>query len=137
MTPHYPEIWALLQKANHFEKNASADSALDQASACSGIYETFMKRASVYGTDGSPTEDAVGAISFAYALNNTALSLGEKVAAYDNAASALEQLGAVVFLDTTLKQASVNMTGEQLESTQRMQLLGREYGIELLRGLVG
>lgn len=135
MTAEYPRMWALLQKADRFEKTASEDQGQHLAAACSQIYDAFLTKAAAYTRDFSPRGVALGAISFAADLNDTAVSTGNKVAS--DVADALEQLGAVAFLDETLKQASVGMPADQAASTNTLRLLGREYGVELLRGLVG
>ena len=140
MTPHYPEIWRLLQATTRFEKYASesADAAVDLASTCSRAYDAFLEKASgAYASDLSPAAEALRASSFAEDLYEASKVAGEKVASETVADDAIEKLAAVVYVDTVLKTAAAGMTGESYAQTQHLRLLGREYGVELLKTLVG
>ena len=140
MTPHYPEIWRLLQTAGRFEKYASEslDAQHELAGTCSGIYDQFMSKAAEYAPGHSPAGAALQAGRFGAALYATAVSVnGEKVASADVAVTAIEQLATAAFLDVHLKTAADKMSGEEREATQTVRLLGREYAVDLLRSLVG
>ena len=140
MTPHYPEMWRLLQTAGRFEKHASEslDAQHQLAGTCSSIYDTFMSKAAEYAPGISPADSALQAGRFGAALYATALSVNrEKVAGVDVAATALEQLATTAYLDATLKTAAEKMSGDDREAAQTVRLLGREYAVDLLRSLVG
>lgn len=138
MTTDYPAIWAAVQRASRFEKYASEGGALtDLAAACNDAYELFATKSAAYGRTDSPEDAARCAISFGLDLYNTARGMGEKVASEQAAGSTLEHLGAVALVDATLKHAAESMQGSERAATERLRLLGREYGVELLRNLVG
>lgn len=140
MTPHYPAIWKALQAVGRFEKYASesADATVDLARTCSAVFDQFLtKAASSYESDGTAGGEALRAATFAEALYDSHRAVSDKTASVDTADEAIEKLAAVVYVDTVLKAASDNMSGEQLSQTHHLRLLGREYGVELLKNLVG
>jgi hypothetical protein len=140
MSAHYAEMWRLLQATERFEKYASESelAAGDLASTCSRTFETFLeKAASEYDSDGTPAGVALQACSFAEDLYAASQSLSEKTASEADADHALEQLATVAYVDSVLKTASESMTGEDYANTQHLRLLGREYGVQLLKTLVG
>lgn len=139
MTPHYTEMLRALTRTTRFEKHASlgGDAARDHAVSCSEAYELFTQKAASYGGEPTASGAALRAAQFAADLYETSASVGVKVASENDALAAIEQLSAVAYLDASLKVAAEHLSESDLAATQQLQLLGREYGVELLRGLVG
>lgn len=139
MTPHYPHIWAQLRRVGRFEKYAadSSEAQADLATVADEVFSDFMAKAASYGDGETPEALALKAASFAVDLYDSASATGVKVAGEDVALGNIEQLATVAYLDGVLKAASENLSGADLDEAQRVRLLGREYGIELLRNLVG
>lgn len=140
MTRHYPEIWRALQPLTRLEKYASEspESASQLARTCAEVFDLFLEKAAgEYSSDGTPAGAALLAATFAEELYDTKRALGEKVASEDAVDLALEQLATVAYVDAALKTAADGMSGEEYAQTQHLRLLGREYGVELLKNLVG
>lgn len=140
MTPHYPAIWAALQRANRFEKYAaeSSEASVDLATTCYEVFGEFLEKAATeYQSDGTPGGDALRAASFAEDLRNTGARIGEKVAAEEATDDILEKLAAVVYTDSLLESASEKLSGVAKDEAYQLRMLGREYGVSLLRNLVG
>lgn len=139
MTPHYPYVWAQIQRATRFDKYASegADAAVDLARVASEVFEDVLLKSASYGASDTPHHVAANMAAFAVDLFDSARATGAKTASENDATDAIEQLATVAYLDTMLKSASANLSGEALDTAYRAQLLGREYGVELLRSLVG
>lgn len=139
MTPHYPHIWAQVQRATRFDKYASesVDASADAARVASEVFEDVLSKAASYGASDTPQHVAANVAALAVDLFDSARATGAKTASEADATDSIEQLATVAYLDTLLKTASANLTGDALDTAVRARLLGREYGVELLRGLVG
>lgn len=139
MTRHYPLIWRELQTLTRFDKYASESSEASGAltEAAFNAYALFSEKSAEYGDVATPEGAAKAAASFAVDLYNTAGSLGEKRAELNDASDTISQIATVAYLDAMLKTASDGMSGDAQATTDVVRLLGREYGAELLKSLVG
>lgn len=140
MTPYYPAIWAQLQRADRFDKYAaeSREAGFALADTCDDVYAFVMeKAAATYASDGTPAGEALRAATFVEDLVRSARVTGQKTASDADVGTALEQLATVAYVDTVLKTAAETATGDKLAEINNIRLLGREYGVELLRNLVG
>lgn len=139
MNPHYAEIWKDLQAYSALEKTASLGdeelarwAAAKEADHCDCVFEKVKKRAAPDG--GTKEEVAAKVASFAASLRSTHVTLGEKVASDGQAH--LENLKVAAFVDEVLTaQLKVASESERAEIRQ-VQLLGREYAVHLMRGLL-
>jgi hypothetical protein len=139
VTTHYPEIWAALQRLDETEKTASvsSDASRFHADRASMVFDLFMSKAASYNDVATAAGAAKAAAAFGFDLVDSARATNTKVAAEDLAGRSLEKLATVAFLDRVLEDAMAKTAGDESEKIAYMRLMGREFGIEILRSLVG
>ena len=143
---HYVTFWKNLQVVAGLEKLAASDD--DQvaqraqpllARACDELFET-VKQAAAEVThsllhDGPPAKEAQLArvlLDYREAHRIT----GEKFAAApEETAELFQKLVTASFVDATLEEQLEKLSGEEYEKARNVQLLGREYAVNLMRGL--
>jgi hypothetical protein len=61
---------------------------------------------------------------------------GEKMAAApEDTAALLQKLATAEYVDDLLEEQLEKLSGEEYDAARRVQLLGREYAVNLMRGL--
>ena len=139
MTHLYPHVWAQVQRVSRFDKYASEsdEAQADLARVSHEVFGDFIVKSSAYGETSTPHHVAANAAAFAVDLYDSARATGVKVASENEATSSVEQLATVAYLDEVLKTACEKLSGDSLDTALRARYLGREYGVELLKTLVG
>ena len=130
----YVEFWKDLQLVAGLEKLAGHDDAstaqqaqVALAGTCNALF-TRVKRA---------TESAAPVASTLLAMQDAHRATGEKVAASpETQAEFLEKLATAVYVDDVLSEQLTKLSGEASDRVREVQLLGREYAVQLMRGLL-
>lgn len=128
---HYVTFWTKLQTVAGLEKLATnADLTIAErgqellAAACDDIF-TSVKNAS-----GAVLPEMM---TFRSAHRTT----GEKIAASPEvAASLLQKLAVAEYVDNLLDSQLEKLSGDAYDEARAVQLLGREYAVHLMRGLL-
>ena len=144
MNPFYVPVWSALDGVARLEKVAHATEGRDAAECqfklaaeCSRLYDFVRGQAVSANPRGSdPAGVALSVTKFAAALAFTKHCLGEKTAAVDDIRDILLKLATAAFVDTVLEGANASLTGVEKVAGLRVQLLGREYAVELMRELL-
>lgn len=130
----YPTFYRELAYITAMEKLAMSeeDTVRDEAqtllaSSCNNLFNALQKEASV-------SSKSIPAVVMS--LRETHKSTGEKVAsAPEQTAELLQKLATAVYVDGVLCD-QLNKTAQEPDNSTRMvQLLGREYAVNLIRGL--
>ena len=138
----YSEILTELRVGQGLEKLAScsddelAQSAVvKQAELCDALYVQMLKLASDTPCDLPRKEAAVlRMVRFAEDLRETHEAVGEKLAAAPEVVvDHLRKLATAVYLDQVLTE---QLEKQANDATRMVQLLGREYCVHLMRGLL-
>lgn len=143
MTPYYSEICARLEAIDRVEKVAreldgedAQLGAAGQASACDALFERVASLAGGF----SLSKDilAVKVAEFAGALRESHVSAGQKTASTnEEAAQILTKLATAVYVDRILDdRLRQKIANEDWLETRYAQLLGREYAVELMKGIL-
>ncbi len=145
MNPVYPEVIRDLLIASAFDKlaveasdkvmSAAAQQALSES--CDSLYTRIRNKAASYVETGLDPKEASAAavVRLTLELRDTRESTGEKLASDDNEVADLAgKLVTAVYLDELFTEELVKQASPV---TRQQQLLGREYIIELVRGLLG
>jgi len=131
---HYVTFWKNLQVVAGLEKLAASDdeqvAARAQpllAQACDEMFETVKQAAADRGI---PLATAL--LNYRDAHRGT----GEKFAAApEETAELFQKFVTAAFVDDTLDAQLDKLAGDEYDATRRVQLLGREYAVNLMRGL--
>jgi hypothetical protein len=127
----YPSFWFKLQALARLEKLASSDDSLVSATtqealalACDDMF-SGVKKAS-----GS----VVPAI---FKMRDAHRITGEKIASSPEVtAELLQKLAVAEYVDEILVGQLEKLSGEEYDAARAVQLLGREYAVQLMRGLL-
>jgi hypothetical protein len=127
----YPTFWFKLQALERLEKLAGSDDrtvASDAqtalALACDDVF-SCVKRASN------------SVIPTILQMREAHRSTGEKLAtSVEQEAELLKKLATAEYVDTVLQGQLEKLSGAEYESTRAVQMLGREYAVQLMRGLL-
>ena len=127
---HYVTFWKNLQVVAGLEKLATSDDAKTAADSqvllAQRCDETFklLKHAGENITQPLMT------------LRDSARVTGEKLAAApEETAELFQKLVTAAFVDDTLEAQLEKLSGDEYDAARRVQLLGREYAVNLMRGL--
>lgn len=145
MNTAYPDVIRDLLTAAALDKialetgDAAMSAAAQQALAesCDGLYTKIRDKAASYIEAGGDAKEAAAAavVRFTLELRDTRESTGEKLASDNSQAADLAgKLVTAVYLDELF---SAEMAKHASSETRQKQLLGREYIVELVRGLLG
>jgi hypothetical protein len=130
----YSTLWQNLQTVAGLEKLAAGNDRLVSqqaqvvlAGTCDDIFGQLTKTAS------SPEKLA----SEVMAMRDAHRITGEKLAASPVVtAEYLQKLAVATYVDGILTGQLEKLSGEEYDAARSVQLLGREYGVTLLRGLL-
>lgn len=128
---HYPTFWFKLQALERLEKLASsedrtvaADAQAALALACDDVF-SCVKQAS---NSVLPT---------ILEMRDAHRITGEKLAASaEQQADLLKKLATAEYVDGVLQGQLEKLSGAEYDATRAVQMLGREYAIQLMRGLL-
>lgn len=127
---HYPTFWKTLQTVAGLEKLAASDDLAVAgeaqqllATTCDELFVTIK---------GASENIATPLLE----LRDSARSIGEKVAS-DAAVVGefMQKLATAAFVDQVLTAQLEKLSGDEYDAARRVQLLGREYAVNLMRGL--
>jgi len=126
----YVTVWKKLQVVAGLEKLSSSEdlglahSAQESlAAACDDVF-TYVKNSS-----GDLLQEMM-------ALRGEHRVTGEKLAASpDVTAELLQKLATAEYVDDMLDEQLEKLSGEEYDAARAVQLLGREYAVNLMRGL--
>jgi hypothetical protein len=127
---HYLTFWKGMRFVEGLEKLADSDDAsvsqsaqADLAAACDDIFSS-MKVAS-------------SALSAVMSFRESHQRTGEKLAAApETTAELLQKLATAEYVDTLLEEQLTKVSGDEYPAVRAVQLLGREYAVQLMRGLL-
>jgi len=127
---HYVTFWSKMQTVAGLEKLAASDNLVTSqqgqellAAACDDVF-TLVKNAS-----GEVLPQMM-------AMRDAHRRLGEKEAsAPDITAVLLQKLAVAEYVDDLLEEQLEKLSGDEYDAARRVQLLGREYAVNLMRGL--
>lgn len=127
---HYPSFWFKLQALERLEKLAHVD---DQSVASEAQEALALACDDMY----SSVKTASGSILPAvFKMRESHRITGEKLAASpDTVAELLQKLATAEYVDEMLSGQLEKLSGEEYDATRAVQLLGREYAVQLMRGL--
>jgi ABC-type cobalamin transport system ATPase subunit len=127
---HYPSFWFKLQALERLEKLAHVD---DQAVAAEAQEALALACDDMY----SSVKQASGAIlPTVFKMRESHRITGEKLAASpDTVAELLQKLATAEYVDEMLAGQLEKLSGEEYDAARAVQLLGREYAVQLMRGL--
>jgi len=136
---HYVTFWKNLQVVAGLEKLASGgDELVSQqaqpllAGACDEIFSGMKKAASELLKDASPVQMT----QLLFSMRDSHRVTGEKFAAApEETAELFQKLVTAAFVDDTLEAQLEKLSGDEYDAARRVQLLGREYAVNLMRGL--
>jgi len=126
---HYPTFWFKLQALERLEKLASSDDlsvSVDAqqalALACDDMYSSVKKAGAV--------------LSAIFKMRDSHRITGEKLAASPEVtADFVQKLATAEYVDGVLSAQLEKLSGEEYDAARKVQLLGREYAVNLMRGL--
>lgn len=129
---NYPALLKSLKAYSAMEKLAGLENPHEARQAqilSAGISDdlfTAVKSASKNGD----------VVAYVLAARGQHRSLGEKTAASEEqTAELLHKLAAAVYVDGVLSAQLEKLAGAEYDATRSVQLLGREYAVNLMRGL--
>jgi hypothetical protein len=131
---HYVTFWKNLQVVAGLEKLAlSVDAQTSEqaqpllAGACDELFETVKQAAADRG------EHLTSAL---WGYREAHRTTGEKfAAAAEETAELLQKLATATYVDEVLDAKLEKLSGDEYDAARRVQLLGREYAVNLMRGL--
>lgn len=127
----YPTFWKDLQTVAGLEKLAESSNE-EIAREAQGLLAMNCDRLFTSVKHGS-----ANIASPMMALRDAHRITGEKLAASPEVvATLLQKLATASFVDTQLTVQMSKLAGEELESARSVQLLGREYAVHLMRGIL-
>jgi len=127
---YYPTFWKSLQTVAGLEKLAASDDTVVAKEA----QELLAKTCDVVFTT---VKTASGVVPEVIRLRETHCRLGEKVAvAPELAAELVRQLKIAEYVDNVLDVQLTKLAGDEYAAAREVQLLGREYAVSLMRGLL-
>jgi hypothetical protein len=129
---HYVTFWKNLRVVAGLEKLASSDEPNISRPAqvllgnmCDYLFGEVKKAG-----------DATKVTEYMFALRNAHRDTGEKhAAAPEETAGIIQKLAAAVFVDEILSEQLEKLSGDEYYRARDVQLLGREYAVNLMRGL--
>jgi argininosuccinate lyase len=127
---HYVTFWKGLQFVAGLEKLAASDDVTLSQAAQRQLAATCDDLFSSTKTAGSLVSQM---LSFRTAHQVT----GEKLAASPDAtADLLQKLATAEYVDGVLEESFSKLSGDEYAAARAVQLLGREYAVQLMRGLL-
>jgi len=151
VNPLYAHVWKTLRHTDNLEKvageiDASTSAAVQvrHSEMCDGLFRRLKRASEALGFPGGLRGKEASAAKVACLLldiRNTHTALGEKVAASpDTVADLATKLTTAAFVDDVLteqlEKAAAADDYEGLVHLRGIQLLGREYAVSLMRGLL-
>jgi len=127
---HYPTFWKQLQDVAGLEKLAQNDDPNVARSAQLLLGETCDLVFSAVKVSSSSVIQAIED------LRHDHRATGDKFAASEEAtADLMHKLACATLVDNVLETQLEKLSGEEYERARNVQLLGREYAVNLMRGL--
>jgi len=127
---HYVKFWTKLQTVAGLEKLASSENLTtaqrSQALLSATCDDVF---AAVKAASGDVLPEVMS-------LRVAHRSTGEKMAAApEETAVLLQKLATAEYVDDLLEKQLEKLSGDEYDAARQVQLLGREYAVNLMRGL--
>lgn len=127
----YPSFWFKLQALGRLEKLANSD---DQ-SVASDAQEALALACDDMFSDVKQASGSV--VPAVFKMRESHRITGEKLAASpETVAELLQKLATAEYVDEMLTGQLEKLSGEEYDAARAVQLLGREYAMQLMRGLL-
>lgn len=130
---HYIDFWKSIQLVGGLDdlaqsgEKVASEAAPELAATCDGLFDILLKKAG----------DASGMVALMLEYQNAHEASGEKIAASaETRAALLQKLATATYLDTVVSTKLAAISPDEFEEARAVQLLGREYAVHLMRGLL-
>jgi hypothetical protein len=140
MHTFYPQLWKGLRLVEGLEKIATHDRALStfaQTNSATVASELFTQVKQAAERLPGPNTIGVKVARLMVDMRNAHRATGEKLAVDISVhADMLQKLATALFVDDVIEAEITKLAGDEQVNARNIQLLGREYAVHLMDGLL-